>query len=237
MRSLPLQITLLSVAPTSVTHIPAPTPRIGIPVTRPHLVRRSRIFPKFRGMTRVPGNSSLLMRVTRSLMAHRVSATTPPSAHFCKPPLLAVAVPVNARLALPRSIVSSAAHALVGRNLRGNPSLAIRATVSVIPRTFLYLLRTVFGATFMFFVGRTRLRVVRRAAPIPALGPVRAEHPLLPPSWRASKRSSTKKRGARRGILHPFITSLLRQNTVRAAAAPATPITEMPLVRAAFSTM
>src|SRR5690348_5279475 len=112
----PPQTMWLLAALTSATLTPLPMPRIGIPATLLHLVPRFLTFRKFPGMTLVPGSSYLLMKVTASLTAHRVSAMTPQSALFCKLRLLAVAVPANARQALPPSMVWSAAPALVGRS-------------------------------------------------------------------------------------------------------------------------
>ena len=232
----PLQTMWLSAARTSATLTPAPMPRIGIPATLLRLVPRFPTFPKFPGMTHAQGSLSRLMRVTPSLTAHRVFATTLPSAFFCRLRLPAVVVPANARRALRPSMVLSAARARVGLNPRGNRSSVIPTMVCATRRTSRSLPLTVCGATSMFSAGRTLLRAGRPAAPILALGPERAEPLSLLPSWRASKRSSTKKPGARKAIPLPFIIRLPPQNTGRAAAVPVIQITGMPLARAAFST-
>lgn len=195
------------------------------------------MFLKSPGMTLAPDSSSPLMRVTRRLMAHRVSATTPPSAHSCKLRLRGEAAPANARPVVLRSLAWSAELVRAGRSLPGNPSSAIPTTASAIRRTFLSSLQTDSGVTTTFSAGRTPPRAARRAAPTPAPGPARGELLSLRQSWRAFRRSSTRRPVDRKAIPLPSITSLRPRSTVRAEAVPATPTTGMPLAQAAFFTM
>lgn len=161
---------------------------------------------------------------------------TPPSAHCCKLRLLAEAVPANARQALRRSVALSAVPAPAGLSLPGNRSWAIPMMACVIPRTFLSSLPTACGVTSTFSVGRTPRMAGLPVAPTRVHGLALVEPPSHLQSWRASKRLSTKRRAALRGIQLPFTISLRTQSMVRAEAAPVIRITEMPLARAAFST-
>src|SRR5260370_16977470 len=79
-------------------------------------------------------------------------------------------------------------------------------TACATPRTFRFSRPTVFGATFIYFVGRTLRTAALPAARIQALGPAQAAPLLLRPSWRESRRPSTKKPAVLRAIPPPFFS-------------------------------
>src|SRR6266436_1872014 len=212
---LPLPTTSLSAAPISATLTLAPTQPTGIPATPLLSVPPFPTFQKSPGTIPAPAHSSRLTWATTQPTAQPVFATTRSTAPPPRPPQPAAGVPANAPAAHRLPPVSSAAPARGGPSLRGKVFSAIPMTACATLRTSHYLPPTAFGATFIYFVGRTLRTAALPAARIQALGPAQAAPLLLRPSWRESRRSSIRRLAVLRAIPPPFIISLLLPSTAR----------------------
>src|SRR5260370_22915060 len=102
-------------------------------------------------------------------------------------------------------------------------------TACATPRTFRFSRPTVFGATFIYFVGRTLRTAALPAARIQALGPAQAAPLLLRPSWRESRGSSIRKLAVLRAIPPPFFIIFFLPSTAPAAARLVSPSNATPL--------
>src|SRR5260370_24045963 len=163
----------MSAAPISATLTLAPTQPTGIPATPLLSVPPFPTFQKSPGTIPAPAHSSRLTWATTQPTAQPVFATTRSTAPPPRPPPPAVGVPANTSAAHRLPPVSSAAPAKGGPSLRGKVFSAIPMTACATLRTFRFSRPTVFGATFIYFVGRT----LRPAAlPAPLIQPLSPSH-------------------------------------------------------------